>query len=219
MERSYKYLGYFFLLLIPLIFAGFYKTYIIQFPAFDKIKHNYIHIHAALAIVWVSLLIIQPFLIANKKLAWHRKLGKLSYIIFPLFILSFIPSIINNLRSDTPGNAFFPIGDSSLLILFYSLAIYYRKKSPVHMRYMICAAMVLLGPTIGRILPIYFGLSEVPAQSIQFAVIQLILIILIMTDIRSNKNNTINKKKKYKPYLVAMAGWCVHQAVFFSLFL
>lgn len=219
MERSYKYLGYFFLLLIPLIFAGFYKTYIIQFPSFEKIKHNYIHIHATLAVVWVLLLIIQPFLIANKKLALHRKLGKLSYIIFPLFILSFIPSIINNLRSDTPRNAFFPLGDSTLLILFYSLAIYYRKKSPVHMRYMICAAMVLLGPTIGRILPIHFGLSDIPAQSIQYFIIQLLLVILVITDIKSNKNHTINKKKKYKPYAIAMAGWCVHQTVFYSLFL
>lgn len=48
MERTYKYLGYFFLLPIPLVFAGFYKIYIVQFTSFEKIKYNYIHVHAAL---------------------------------------------------------------------------------------------------------------------------------------------------------------------------
>lgn len=211
MEKSYRYLGYFFLLFIPLIFVGFYKTYIVQFPTFEKIKHTFIHIHAAIAVAWVTLIIVQPFLIVNKKMAWHRKLGKLSYFIFPLLILSFIPSIINDLNSDTPKYAFFPIGDGSLLILFYCMAIKHRKKSSLHMRYMIAAAMVLLGPTMGRILPNIFGFSEVATQNIQFAIIQSILIALIVFDIRN--------RKKYYPYLIAIACWCVHQSVFYYLFL
>ena len=36
MEKAYKNLGYFFLLLIPLTFLGFYKTYFIQFPSFEE---------------------------------------------------------------------------------------------------------------------------------------------------------------------------------------
>ncbi len=211
MEKSYRYLGYFFLLLIPLIFVGFYKTYIVQFPTFEKVKHTFIHIHAAIAVVWVTLIIVQPFLIVNKKMAWHRKLGKLSYFIFPLLMLSFIPSIINNLNSDTPKNAFFAIGDGSLLILFYCLAIKHHKKASLHMRYMIAAAMVLLGPTVGRILPNIFGFSDLATQNIQFAIIQSILIALIIFDIRN--------RKKYYPYLIAIAGWCVHQSVFYYLFL
>jgi hypothetical protein len=211
MEKSYRYLGYFFLMLIPLIFLGFYKTYLLQFPTFDKVKHTFIHIHAGIALVWVTLIIVQPFLIVNKKMAWHRKLGKLSYFIFPLLILSFIPSVINNLNSDTPKYAFFAIGDGSLLTLFYCLAIKYRKKSSLHMRYMIVAAMVLLGPTIGRILPNIFGFSDLTTQNIQFAIIQSILIALIILDIK--------KSKKYYPYLIAIVGWCVHQSVFYYLFL
>jgi hypothetical protein len=211
MEKSYRNLGYFFLLLIPLIFLGFYKTYIVQFPTFEKVKHTFIHIHAGIATVWVTLIIVQPFFIVNKKLAWHRKLGKLSYFIFPSLMLSFIPSIINNLNSDTPRYAFFAIGDGSLLILFYYLAIKYRKKSSLHMRYMIAAAMVLLGPTVGRILPNIFGFSDLATQNIQFTIIQSILIALIIFD--------ISNRKKYYPYLIAIAGWCVHQSVFYYLFL
>ncbi len=211
MEKSYRNLGYFFLLLIPLVIAGFYKTYLVQFPTFEKVKHNFIHIHAAIAIVWLTLIIVQPFLIANKKLAWHRKVGKFSYVIFPLLMLSFIPSVINNLHSDTPKYAFFALGDGTLLILFYSLAIFYRKKSPLHMRYMIAAALVLFGPTVGRILPNLVGFSELATQNIQFAIIQLILGALVVMDIKN--------KKKYQPYLIAIGCWCIHQLVFYYLFL
>ncbi len=218
MEKSYKYLGYFFLLLIPLVIAGFYKTYIVQFPTFEKVKHNFIHVHAAIAIVWLTLIIVQPFLIANKKLQWHRNVGKLSYVIFPLLILSFIPSVINNLHSDTPKYAFFAVGDATLLIVFYCLAIFYRKKSPVHMRYMIAAALVIFGPTVGRILPNLLGFSELATQNIQFTIIQLILAALVVLDVKSNSNKSYNKKK-YKPYLLTMTCWCVHQCVFYYLFL
>ena len=108
MEKSYRYLGYFFLLLIPLVLAGFYKTYFVQFPTFERVKHTFIHIHAGIATVWVKLLIVQPFLIVNKKMAWYRKLGKISYFIFPLLILSFVPSIINKLNSDALSTVFLP---------------------------------------------------------------------------------------------------------------
>ena len=82
MDKTYKYLGYFLLLLIPLIFAGFYKTYFQPFPNFKKDIDFYIHIHAAIAALWVAILIAQPFLIINEKKALHRKIGKLTYFIF-----------------------------------------------------------------------------------------------------------------------------------------
>ncbi len=211
MERSYKYLGYFFLLLIPLAIAGFYKTYLVQFPTFEKVKYTFIHIHAVLATLWVALIIMQPFLIARKKLAWHRTLGKVSYIIFPLFMLSFTPGVWNTLHSPAPRYAFFAIGDGTLLIIFYVLGIIFRRKSPIHMRYMIAAAMVLMGPTVGRILPGFFGLSEAATQHTQFAIIQSALLILVLWDIKNKRN--------YRPYLVAMAGWCIHHLIFCYLFL
>src|SRR5665648_137430 len=122
MDKSYKYLGYFFLLLIPLTIAGFYKTYIVQFPNFKENITTFIHIHAFIATVWIGILIVQPFLIVNRKFALHRKVGKVCYIVFPLLILSFVPQIIRTANSVNPRNLFFPLADCSLLIIFYSLA-------------------------------------------------------------------------------------------------
>jgi len=211
MERSYKYLGYFLLGMIPLIFFAFYKTYIIKFPEFGPNYDVFIHIHAFFASLWVLLLITQPFFIINKKIAWHRIAGKISYFIFPLLILSFMPGIIKQFRAGCFKGAFFPIGDCAVLITLYALAIYYKKKPPKHMRFIIGSSLPLLGPTVGRILPIWFGLGDILTQTIQYSITFGILISLVLYD-RKNKRN-------YQPYIIAMCAFAVHAAVFYWLFL
>lgn len=211
MDKTYKYLGYFFLLLIPLIFAGFYKSYFQPFPNFGKKLDVYLHIHSIIASLWVAILIAQPFLIANKKVAWHRIVGKGSYVVFPLLILSFFPRIIKTYDAGEFQYLFFPFADGLLLILFYSLAIYYKKKTARHMRYMIASALVLLGPTVGRIGPRLFGWSELLTQNVQYAIIYSILITLILYD-RKNK-------RQFQPYLVAIGCLFIHQIVYHLVFL
>lgn len=165
MEKAYKNLGYILVLLIPLTFLAFFKTYFNQFPAFEENITAYIHLHAMIASIWILMLIIQPILIINRKNDLHKKIGKISYVIFPLLILSFIPQMIRIINSDNPNVLFFPLADSILLTLCYSLAIYYRKNVSKHMRYMIGTAIVFLGPTIGRIGPLILGLPESVTQN------------------------------------------------------
>jgi hypothetical protein len=210
MDKTYKYLGYFFLLLIPLIYAGFYKSYFQSFP-YAKNIHVYEHLHAFIASMWVILLIVQPFLILKNKRVLHRKLGRLSYIVFPLLVLSFIPQIIKIIRFQDLRMLFFPIADGILLITFYSLAIYYRKKTSKHMRFIIASALVLLGPTWGRMGGSLFGMSDLLTQNIQYAIIYSILLVLIFYD---KKNH-----RKFQPYPVAIAGFMLHQIAYYVVFL
>jgi len=211
MEKAYKNLGYFFILFFPLIFLAFFKTYFIQFPSFEEQIDIFVHVHAIIAAIWIITLIAQPLLIRYKRFKLHKKIGKISYVIFPLLILSFIPRIIHIVNSDHPDTMFFPIADCTLLILFYGLAIYHRKKTPRHMRYMIGAAIVFLGPTLGRIGPLILGLPDKVAQNAQYGVIFLILIGLTFLDRKNGKN--------FKPYMVIFAGWIVHMVAFNIIFL
>ena len=211
MDRTYKYLGYFLLLLIPLTFAGFYKTYFEPFPNFGKNIDVYIHIHAVIASLWIAILIVQPFLIVNKKIALHRSVGKLSYVVFPLLIISFIPRIIKTINSGDIQFLFFPLADGFLLVTFYVLAIYYKKKTAKHMRYMIASALVLMGPTFGRIGPNLLGWSELSTQNVEYGIIYTILIILILYDLKN--------KRKFQPYLIAIVGFVIHQLVYYWVFL
>lgn len=38
--------------------------------------------------LWLIMLIAQPFLIKYKKLSWHRVLGKASYVLVPLILIT-----------------------------------------------------------------------------------------------------------------------------------
>ncbi len=210
MEKKYKYLGYVMMLLLPLVFAAFYQSYFKTFPHFSARIFLYDHVHAFFATIWVLLLIVQPILISRRQYAWHRRLGRLSYFIFPLLVLSFIPREIRLINSDEPKDIFFPVADTLVLVPLYLLAIYNKRNVAKHMRYMIASALVLLGPTIGRIGPIWFKLPGVATQNIQYSVIYAILIGLVVYD----KN-----LKKSRPYFVAMALFFLHQMVFYVLYL
>jgi hypothetical protein len=211
MERKYRYVGYIMILFLPLIFAAFYKSYFEHFPIFSSRIHWFDHVHAIIASAWMLTLIIQPVLASRKKFELHRKIGRLTYFIFPLLILSFIPREIRLIVSDEPKDLFFPLADSLVLIPLYLLAIYNKKNTAKHMRYMIASALVFFGPTIGRIGPKLLGLSGIVTQNVQYTVIYSILIGLILYD-------NINFKKS-QPYLVAIALFFLHQMTFYFLFL
>jgi len=210
LEKAYKNLGYLLILLIPFTFLGFYKTYFNQFPTFEENINTSIHVHAVIASIWILMLIVQPLLIRNRKNKLHKKIGKISYMVFPLLILSFIPQMIRIVNSDNPTVLFFPLSDSITLTIFYSLAIYHRHNLSKHMRYMIGTAIVFLSPTLGRIGPLLLGLSDSVTQNILYGIIYLILIGLIFYD---KKNG-----KKYQPYLLIFSVWIIHQITFNLVF-
>lgn len=210
MERSYRYLGYFLLLLLPLIALAFHQSYGSKFPNFEPGFDPFIHVHAILATLWVAMLISQPFLIANGKIEWHRKIGKLSYGLFPLLILSFVPSWIKTIELGVYENLFFSVADCVLLLLFYTLAIIHRHTPARHMRYMIAAALVLLGPTIGRIGPNVLGIDMMVTQTIQYVIILLILLALITYD--------ATNKRPYNPYSIAIVGFGLHAVMYYVIF-
>lgn len=208
MEKKYQNIGYWFILLIPLTLLAFYKPYFQFFPEFSNVKSG-LHLHTAIAVVWLGLLIVQPILIRHKKYKTHKLIGKFSYLWFPVFIASFIPLMLAILRSDFPQAIYFSLADLTLLITFYSLAIYHRKYIPLHMRYMILTTIVFLGPTVGRIGGIWFGLPLLMSQAVQYFIIALILTVLIVRD---------DSRKKSKPYFIGALAYLLHAIGFYIVF-
>ncbi len=120
------------------------------------------------------MLITQPFLINFKKRAVHRMLGKISYVLVPLVLLSgflMVRRTYHLLVEDLQQKAaqgLNQLNDNQILqqaaayeaiaifylswfALFYSLAIINRRKSAIHARFMLATALPLLGPTVDRI--------------------------------------------------------------------
>ena len=77
-EKGYKNTGYIFIILLVIIFFGFFKTYFGLFPHFNERTTPIVHFHVFVLTLWVVLLIVQPLLIRYKKFRAHRLLGRLT---------------------------------------------------------------------------------------------------------------------------------------------
>ncbi|NVJ85093.1 MAG: hypothetical protein HWE15_02250 [Algoriphagus sp.] len=210
--RLYPNLGYWLMGLIPLTIAGFFVTYIskITFP-----QPGIVHIHFILMALWLGMIVSQPLLIRYKKVKAHRSLGKLSYILVPLVIIStwlmmrhsYQVQLLSYQQQVDAGMASVNLQEAQLeiaaflsiafiylfwLIVFYYLAIIYRKKPSLHARWIIAASLTFLGPTIDRILiflfDIYYLAPGIPVEVLAFVLIDMVLIFLIWKDIRKGQN-------------------------------
>ena len=207
MEKQYSNIGFIFFLLIPLTFLGFYKTYFVLAPEFVGTIDIYTHVHAFTATLWMTLLISQPLLIRYKNYNLHRTLGKASYFVFSVLILSFIPQMIKEYgRGTFPLNASF---DVVLLIVFYILAMLNKKNVTIHMRYMIAITLIFIGPTLGRIIYITLDLDYLRFLEIPYILVNVLFVGLILWD----KANS----RKYQPYLVALSGFTIYLAALYIL--
>jgi hypothetical protein len=207
-EKNYKYLGYFLMLLAPLAIIGFWRTYFGQYPEFKNILKTH-HFHAAAASAWIALLIVQPILIQTGQLRWHRMLGKFSYFLFPVLLVSFGLMIQMNMYS--LQGIFGPTAEVVLLTMFFVLAIVYRKQTDKHMRYMILCALVFIDPTVARLLIPHFEGPKPSWILINFSIIDAILIGLIVYDAMHKRN--------YKPYVVGMIAFLAFEVGVYFVYL
>ena len=141
MLKIYRNISLFIILIITGAQWGFYKNYISQFPDFID-KTNIIHIHGALWMSWLVLLVVQPFLINTGRIQLHRTIGKVSYVLGPLMILFLFlvgkGSYWRTIENVTEHDALVVlVWDSRGLIsfaIFWGLAMLYRKESASHRR-------------------------------------------------------------------------------------
>jgi hypothetical protein len=233
MQKNYSLyhnLGYWFILLGILAFIAFYASYIsVIFQSTIPV----FHIHFTLMSLWILMLIAQPFLIKYKKISAHRLLGKISYVLVPLVLLSAFLVIrfsyyrdLDQLHKDvTQGLSHF--SESQILqqvaewkglpfiwffwfILFYSLAVINRRKSAVHARFMLATALSLLGPIIDRIVFKIGNLTEhIRFELIAFLIADVVLSILLWND--------YIKKRPTKTLRNALLIYTIGQALYFTI--
>jgi hypothetical protein len=155
-------------------FAGFYKTYLVKFPNFDGFNWAH-HFHGIIMLIWIFMLIAQPILIRTNNLKWHRLVGKASYFVFPLLVLSFFlvarAGYLRNIKTIGETEALASMGFSGIPDMFYisilyGFGIYYKKKTSFHLRFFACIGLMILGPGLGRFLIAVCGMpfKAIPAM-------------------------------------------------------
>ena len=151
--------------------------------------------------MWMVLLIVQPLLINTGRAQLHRTIGKVSWVLGPLIIISMFlvgrgsygRSIGNFPQQEILATMVLDIRGYISFAIFWALAMFYRKNSASHMRYMIATGLLAIGPGVGRGL-ISSGVEFPTALTITDVIDVAIVGFLLSYD--------IYRKKNYKPFLV-----------------
>ena len=183
-------------ILFILLQVAFHPTYLQYFPQFHGFSWMH-HVHGALMVSWVMMLILQPYLNIKNKYKTHRLIGKISYITAPLVFISMILITRLSYLNMVGGMPFKEVAAFQSLnfitplnfLLFYSLAIIHRKDAFKHKRFMIGTLFTVSGAVFSRLLIHIFGLSgELDAFFFSEYFGVSLVILLLLNDSRKKVN-------------------------------
>ncbi|HEY1139689.1 MAG TPA: hypothetical protein VGE88_05735 [Lysobacter sp.] len=171
--------------LLALAVAGFWPSYVRRFGEADAVTH----LHAALMLSWFAMLFAQPWLVRTRRMAMHRTLGKASYMLVPMIVVTCLWLSRIRISAATPQSLpmqsfilYLGLAASAILLLSWSLAIVHRRDSALHARYMVGTALVLIDPALARLLiAVAPGLGPL-VPWISYGVLFLILGVLVWRD-------------------------------------
>jgi hypothetical protein len=150
-------------LLIPAVVAGFAPTYF-KGVTFSRLSvTTLVHLHSALMMLWVLMLIGQAWFIRTKRYAIHRWVGRSSFVIVPLIVASTLMLTIESLSRKpevTPLDArieIFTWGQVLPFVLAWGLALWYRRRTPIHVRYMVSTMFAAGSAIVFRIILNWFA--------------------------------------------------------------
>ena len=147
------------LMIAAIVFAGFSRSFYGTFVA--NASHPWIiHVHAAVYVGWLALLIAQTVLAARGDIAPHRRVGKfgIAYggLVWVLGLIVAIAMPVTNVHSGLwtieRAEQFLaiPLGDMALFGAFFGAAIGYRRRPEIHKRLIILAAVAVMFAAVGR---------------------------------------------------------------------
>lgn len=182
--------GYYYLGFLVLVFIGFWPSYFSKFFDGTADFNQYFHFHAITAVLWVSMLIIQPILIRSKKYELHKAVGKFSYLLVPILFISV--ALLANNRIDPElefvgPEVWVPFKDLIIFSLGFGIAIKFKRFMPVHARGMIVAGMALIEPVMARVMFNVLDIQGVTGYLLAISVDYIILVVLIILE-RKEKN-------------------------------
>lgn len=207
------------LLLIPLVIVGFYPSYWSKILT-DK-STTIQHVHAFFISLWVIMSIVQPYLIMKKKTHLHKVVGKVSYVLIPLIVISCYiliqaryerillrvqdkvargeltltaDEVLGRVASSQTMGILFLL----MLIIFYALAIVNRKKFLHHATYMIGAIFTSIDPALDRMTRNWANANDIESNFFLEYGSQLFSVVLLV----ALAVYQYSKKQSLKPVLI-----------------
>jgi hypothetical protein len=148
----------------------------------------HVHVHGVAMFLWLALLVAQGALIRAGNRAAHRKLGKASFVLVPVNVLSSLLLIHFRLQKGLNDELlYFFWVILSLVTLFafsFAMAMRYRRQPMLHARYMACTALALIDPIFARLFAIHLGVEPPLMQVMTYLLVDGILVLLAYADWR-----------------------------------
>lgn len=211
MERHYTLLRILFAGLSLLSLAGFLQTYIVHLANYATIPLG-VHFHFVIFLCWIGLLIYQPYLIQTKRTPQHKRLGKLSYGIAPLMVLSISFVVLPIIHHRFPAEAAVrqvtgAVLDAVSFSVFFILSMRNSKRMNRHVAYLLAASLIVFNPGIGRLL----------SQNFHFEVAIFAMVVLpfcIPLGIMLYEKIKLKRAICTSPYLLVIGIWTAEVVLF-----
>ncbi len=148
------------ILLLLLTLVGFAPTFFLR-PWFQSTPLPVrFHVHGLFSTAWIVVLLVQTLLVANGRLAWHRRLGLIATGVAAGLIVSGL-AILYYLARGYPDNGW-ELAEAAGLIwgniaslttfsIFVVTGIAMRASAQTHKRLMLLATLSIMGPPLVRI--------------------------------------------------------------------
>ena len=154
-----------FALLIPAVLLAFTSSYLVDGLTFSgKSVTPLIHIHTALMMMWVLMLIAQAWFIRTRRFAMHRIVGRSSFLVAPLIVVMGLIGAHETLNRAPDGIS---LVDAQIEVytwgqllgfgLAWALAIQYRRRTALHVRFIISTVFAFGSAIVFRIIMNWFA--------------------------------------------------------------
>lgn len=184
------------------------------------------HAHGIAMVLWCILLIAQAWLIRTGQRKLHRAVGKLSFALVPIIVLTTVNFIHFRLSDipvpQLPSAAFYVLAlilnALVAFVILYALAIHHRDNAPLHARYMASTIFPLFTPVTDRLIgahwpslvPLVPRIDGAPVLPVVgFILADAILILLVILDWRS--------KRRLNAFPIALAVLLAYHASVLTL--
>lgn len=207
MPGLYRFSAHLFVVFLALTVWAFWPSY---FARLFQQPNAWFHAHGIVLSLWLGLLVVQAQLIRTHRRPWHRRLGKLSYVLAPAVVVITTVFVHQRISPGLTGVAVLPAVVRYFLALtllslvafsvFYALAIARRKAPQTHARWMLCTLFPLVTPVTDRLIgahltPLAALVPRVDGSPILpvlgFAAADLVLLALAWWDLRANRRRDV----------------------------
>ncbi|MFY0480999.1 hypothetical protein ACI6PS_00225 [Flavobacterium sp. PLA-1-15] len=216
MENKYKTLVALFGAISLISILGFYATYFQFFPLFEGIPF-FTHIHFIIFLSWFAILIWQPILIHQRNYSLHRKVGRFSYFLAPVMVVSILVmvklSVGKNLSISRVQAGMAMAGallDVTSFCIFYVYSIVNKNRIRKHVAGMIGASLIILNPGLGRLIATLFN-QELGILVMSLTPFLVSLVILLYEKFQ------LKRPMLKSPYLLIPLVWLVELVLFIVL--